>query len=370
MTRYSRQMVIPEVGPEGQKKLKAASVLVVGAGGLGVPAAVNLATAGVGRIGIVDDDAVELQNLHRQFLYSPEDIGVDKVKVASEKLTRLNGNVEVVPYKAKLDSSNAIKILQGFDVVVDATDNFPSRYLINDACVVLGKPDVYASVLRLEGQASVFFPPGGPCYRCLYPVPPPPDTVQSCDQAGVLGVVTGILGGLQASQAIGLVLGSPSTLVGRLLVFDGRDTSFTELKVRRNKECPVCGIRKEDVRLIDYEDFCGLRPKAREGVEEVDAPGLKSALDSGEEVVLLDVREPFEYEICHLEGSKLVPLGQLADRVGELDKSAETVVYCHVGMRSARAVQFLRAQGFQNVRNLKGGIKSWSDLVDPSVPDY
>ncbi len=369
-TRYSRQIIMPEVGPDGQRKLKAASVLVVGAGGLGVPAAVHLATAGVGRIGLVDGDTVELANLHRQFLYSTEDVGMNKVDVATDRLTKLNANVEVVPHKTRLDSSNAVRVLEGYNVVIDATDNFPSRYLINDVCVMLGKPDVYASVLRLEGQASVFFPPAGPCYRCLYPVPPPPNEVQSCDQAGVLGVITGIMGGLQAAQAMSIVLGRESTLIGRLLVFDGRDTSFVDLKVKRNRDCPVCSKKREDVRLIDYEEFCGLGSRARAQVAEVDALGLKRALDSGSEVFLLDVREPYEFEFCHLKDSKLVPLGQLADRMNELDRSRDTVVYCHTGVRSARAVEFLMSNGHKKVRNLKGGIKSWSALVDPTVPDY
>ncbi|HZW85781.1 MAG TPA: molybdopterin-synthase adenylyltransferase MoeB [Nitrososphaerales archaeon] len=369
MTRYSRQMVMPEVGPEGQKKLKSASVLVVGAGGLGVPAAVHLATAGVGRIGIVDDDAVELQNLHRQFLYSSEDVGTNKVEVARDKLTRMNANVQVTPFKLKLDSTNALKVLADFDIIVDATDNFPSRYLINDACVMLGKPDVYASALRLEGQASVFFPPDGPCYRCLYPVPPPSDTVQSCDVAGVLGVVTGVLGGLQANQAINLILGG-QTLVGRLLVFDGRDTSFTELKIRRNPNCPVCSKSRDKIQLIDYEDFCGVRKAPASSSDEVDVLQLKSELDAGSKLLLLDVREPFEYQLCHLGNSKLVPLGQLPDQMNELDKGTDMVVYCHTGVRSARAVAYLKSKGFKKVRNLKGGIQAWSDLVDPSVPDY
>jgi len=369
-TRYGRQIIMPEVGPEGQRKLKASSVAIVGAGGLGIPAAVHLVTAGIGRIGLVDGDAIELPNLHRQFLYSAHDVGMSKADVACDRLKRLNPNVDVVPLRTKLDSSNALKILGGYDVVIDATDNFPSRYLINDACVMLGKPDVYASVLRLDGQASVFFPPGGPCYRCLYPIPPPPGEVQSCSEAGVLGVVTGIMGGLQAAQAINMLLGIGPTLLGRLLVFDGHDTTFAELKVKRNKDCSVCGIDRKDVKLIDYEGFCGIERAPQQVVEEIDAPGLKKSLESGSSVVILDVREPFEYQICHLEDSKLVPLGQLAGRLSELDKSRDTVVYCHTGVRSAAAVEFLRANGFKKVRNLKGGIRSWSELVDPSMPTY
>lgn len=361
---------MPEVGPAGQRKLKASSAVVVGAGGLGIPAAVHLTAAGVGRIGLVDGDTVELSNLHRQFLYSARDVGMSKVEVACDRLAKLNSNVEVVPYRVRLDSSNVVRILGGYDVVIDATDNFPSRYLINDACVMLGKPDVYASVLRLEGQASVFFPPGGPCYRCLYPTPPPPDEVQSCSEAGVLGVVTGIMGGLQAAQAINIMLGRDPTLVGRLLLFDGHDTTFVELKVKRNKDCPVCGIDPKEVGLIDYERFCGLKTAHQSELEEIDAPSLKRSLDSGLSVDLLDVREPNEFEICHLKGSKLVPLGQLAGRLGELRKDIDTVVYCHTGVRSARAAEFLKMNGFKRVRNLKGGIKSWSELVDPMMPTY
>ena len=370
ITRYSRQIIMPEVGPAGQRKLKASSAVVVGAGGLGIPAAVHLTAAGVGRIGLVDGDTVELSNLHRQFLYSARDVGMSKVEVACDRLAKLNSNVEVVPYRVRLDSSNVVRILGGYDVVIDATDNFPSRYLINDACVMLGKPDVYASVLRLEGQASVFFPPGGPCYRCLYPTPPPPDEVQSCSEAGVLGVVTGIMGGLQAAQAINIMLGRDPTLVGRLLLFDGHDTTFVELKVKRNKDCPVCGIDPKEVGLIDYERFCGLKTAHQSELEEIDAPSLKRSLDSGLSVDLLDVREPNEFEICHLKGSKLVPLGQLAGRLGELRKDIDTVVYCHTGVRSARAAEFLKMNGFKRVRNLKGGIKSWSELVDPMMPTY
>jgi len=370
LARYNRQMIMSEIGPVGQRKLKSSSAVIVGAGGLGVPAAVHLATAGVGRIALVDWDTVELPNLHRQFLYSAQDVGMSKVDVASERLTKLNPNVEVIPYRMRLDSSNALRVLGGYDVVIDAADNFPTRYLINDACVMLGKPDVYASVLRLEGQTSVFFPPNGPCYRCLYPIPPPPDEVQSCAEAGVLGVVTGIMGGLQAAQAITIMLGRDSTLAGRLLVFDGNDTTFVELKINRDKDCPVCGIDPKEVELIDYQRFCGLGSVSQSELKEIDAPGLKKSLDSGLDVVLLDVREPHEFEFCHLKGSKLVPLGQLADRLSELDKSRETVVYCHTGVRSARAVEFLRMNGFRSVKNLKGGIKSWSELVDPEMPKY
>jgi len=370
VARYSRQTIMSEIGPVGQRKLKASSAIVVGAGGLGIPAMVHLANAGVGRIGLVDSDTIELPNLHRQFLYSAEDLGMSKVDVARERLARLNPNVEVVPCRERLNSSNALKVLSGYDVVIDATDNFPSRYLINDACVMLGKPDVYASVLRLEGQASVFFPPNGPCYRCLYPIPPPPSAVQSCSEAGVLGVVTGIMGGLQAAQAINIMLGKERTLAGRLLVFDGQDSTFVELRIKRNKDCQVCGINPRDVKLIDYEMFCGVMTLPQLESGEVDAPSLKKSLDSGSDVVLIDVREPYEFDFCHLQDARLVPLGQLVDRIGELDKDRDIIVYCHTGVRSARAVEFLKMNGFKRVRNLKGGIRSWSELVDSTIPRY
>jgi sulfur-carrier protein adenylyltransferase/sulfurtransferase len=360
---------MPEVGMAGQSKLKGASVVIVGVGGLGVPAAVHLATAGVGRIGLVDGDTVELPNLHRQFLYSDEDVGRGKVEVASERLGKLNPNVNIEQHALRLDSSNARKVLEDYDVVIDATDNFPSRYLINDTCVIAGKPDVYASVLRMEGQASVFFPPHGPCYRCLYPQPPPPDTVQSCATAGVLGVLTGVMGSIQAVQAINIILGSDSTLVGRLLVFDGHDTSFEELRVKRDKECPVCSLSPEKVKLIDYERFCGTQASPLV-TEEIEPLGLKKSLDGGARVVLLDVREPYEYDFCHLEGSKLIPLGELPGRLRELDRGSEIVVYCHTGIRSARAVEFLRANGFMGARNLRGGIDAWTEKVDPTLPRY
>ncbi len=361
---------MPEVGHEGQRKLKDSSVLVVGVGGLGVPAAVHLTTAGVGSIGLVDGDTVELPNLHRQFLFSAADIGRSKAQVASERLRTLNPNVSVQAHETRLDSSNAMKILDEYDIVIDATDNFPSRYLINDACVMMGKPDVYASVLRFEGQASVFFPPRGPCYRCLYPQPPPADTVQSCAEAGVLGVLTGIMGGLQAVQAVNMILGKGDTLIGRLLVFYGRETSFEEFRFKRNQGCDVCGSSPKIVRLIDYERFCGVESPLRVSTEEIDPLSLKSYLDHGADLVLLDVREPYEYDFCHLEGSKLVPLGQLLDRLSELDKTRDIVVYCHTGVRSGRAVEFLKERGFSHVRNLKGGIKAWSEQVDPLIPAY
>ncbi|MBI3860198.1 MAG: ThiF family adenylyltransferase [Thaumarchaeota archaeon] len=369
LERYSRHVVLPEVGTEGQVRLKGSSVAIVGAGGLGVPAAVYLASAGVGRIGLFDADKVELVNLHRQFLYSEDDIGRGKVEVARKRLIEVNPNVNVDAHHVRLDSSNALTFLEGYGVVIDATDNLPSRYLVNDACVLLHKPDVYASVLAFEGQASVFFPPTGPCYRCLFPKPPPPESVRSCEDAGVLGVIPGIMGGLQASQAIGLLLGKGSPLIGRLLVFDGLQTSFDEVKVKRDEGCAVCGTSPSIPGLVDYEEFCGTR--SRESVAfDIDPVELKASIDRGEKLVLVDVREPFEYEICRLKGSTLIPLGELPSRLGELDQDAELVVYCHTGVRSVTGTQFLRDSGYKKARNLKGGVDAWARLVDRKMRRY
>lgn len=367
--RYSRQLVLPEIGPAGQQKLKASSALVVGAGGLGIPASLYLAAAGVGRIGIVDNDVVERSNLHRQTIYSEADVGKAKAEIAGERLRQVNPHVAVVPHGVRLDSSNAMRLLEGYDVVLDCTDNFPSRYLINDACVMLHKPDVYASIFRFDGQASVFHADQGPCYRCLFPQPPPPDTVQDCAEAGVLGVLPGIMGGIQAAQTINLLVGNGRSLVGRLMLFNASDMSFTELRVGKNAQCPACGIHPSVTKLIDYEEFCGTS-RVSANVAEVDAVTLKRLIDSGSGLQLLDVREPYEYELCHIPGAKLVPLDELQRRIGELSRSGETVVYCHVGVKSARAVELLSSMGFKKVRNLMGGIRAWADSVDPSMPLY
>ncbi len=367
--RYSRQLVLPEFGPGGQKKLKASSVVVVGAGGLGIPASVYLAAAGVGKIGIVDDDVVEKSNLHRQTIYTEAHVGIAKVVVAKERLRQVNPHVSVTPYEVKLDSSNAMGILEGYDIVVDCTDNFPARYLINDACVLLGKPDVYASIFRFDGQTSVFHAREGPCYRCLFPEPPPPDTVQDCAVAGVLGVLPGIMGSIQAAQTINMLIGNGQSLVGRLLLFNGMDMSFSELRIGKNPTCPVCGANPTVTKLIDYEDFCGTRTAPKQ-VEEIKPKMLKRLLDAKSNLVLLDVREPFEHDLCHLKGSKLIPLGELERRVGELDPTDEIVVYCHVGERSARAVDLLNSRGFRKAKNLAGGIRAWADEVDPGMPIY
>jgi len=367
--RYSRQIVMPEIGPEGQEKLKASSVLVVGVGGLGTPAAVFLAAAGVGKIGLVDFDTVKASNLHRQVLYSHEDLGKRKVEVAKSRLQRLNPHTKIEAYDTKLDSTNALEILRGYDVIVDGTDNFPARYLVGDACVLLGKPDVYASVFRLDGQMTVFAK-SGPCHRCLFPEPPPPDTVPSCAEAGVLGVLPGIMGSLQAAEALKLILHLGDSMVGRLLILNATEMKFTEIRVGKNLDCPVCGSNPSIRELQDYEAFCGASTRASESVPEVTPILLKRMLDEGRDVELVDVREPFEYQICHLEGSKLVPLGQLRARVGNLSKSKTVVVYCHHGRRSANAVSYLTSAGFTDVKNLRGGIAAWRVEVDPKILEY
>jgi adenylyltransferase/sulfurtransferase len=372
LARYSRHLVMPEVGLEGQKKLKASSVLIVGVGGLGTPSAMYLAAAGVGRIGIVDFDVVEKSNLHRQVLYSEKDIGRSKAEVARERLIQINPNIDIELHKVRLDSSNALSILKDYDVILDGTDNFPTRYLVNDACVLLGKPNVYASIYRFEGQASVFFAKKGPCYRCLYHEPPPPGAVPSCAEGGVLGVLPGIMGSIQAAEAIDLVLGKGTPLIGRLMLFDALDMKFKEVKLRKDPNCSVCGANPTVTKLIDYEAFCGFKEERRELElgSEISAPALKQVLDRAGEVVLLDVREPFEHQICRIEGSKLIPLGQLRMRVNELDPADDIVVYCHTGVRSAQAAKVLKGLGFSKVTNLKGGIRAWTIEVDPSLRSY
>jgi sulfur-carrier protein adenylyltransferase/sulfurtransferase len=368
--RYSRHLVLPEVGPEGQLKLKQSSALVVGLGGLGVPAAVYLASAGVGKIGVVDFDPVELSNLQRQFLFSEADLGRRKVDVAEEKLAHVNPNITVVTHGVRLDSTNAMKIIGKYDVVLDATDNVPSRYLINDACVLQDKPDVYAGVIGFNGQASVFHASAGPCYRCLFSQPPPPNSVKSCEEAGVLNVMPGIMGTIQANQAIGILLGKGTQLIGRLLVFNGLDNTFDEVRFRKNSSCAVCGTSPTITKLIDYEEFCGTKQKEIISHVDMTPRELKASINAGRRPILLDVREPFEYALCHLESSTLIPVDQLSDRLKELDLNDEIVVYCHVGIRSAGAVSLLRKNGFTNVKNLTGGIDAWAVQVDPEMPRY
>jgi len=373
MLRYSRHVVMPEVGVEGQLKLKQAKVLCVGAGGLGAPLSLYLAAAGVGRIGIVDFDSVDITNLQRQVLFGTSDAGRPKTAAAAERLQNLNPHIRIDMFQTQLTSQNALDILKDYDVVVDGTDNFPARYLVNDACVLLGKPNVYGSVFRLEGQVSVFGYSGGPCYRCLYPEAPPPGLVPSCAEGGVLGVLPGIVGALQAAETVKLILGKGDALVGRLLLIDALGMTFRELRLRKNPNCPVCGEHRTITALIDYDEFCGLRGQETRStasdVPEIAPRELKARLDRGDDLFLLDVREPQEYQICHLNG-RLIPLGELSRRVQELDPSRETVVYCRSGKRSNDAAAFLKKAGFGKIWNLKGGILAWSDEVDPTVPKY
>jgi sulfur-carrier protein adenylyltransferase/sulfurtransferase len=369
--RYSRHLIMPEVGVEGQKRLKAASVLLIGAGGLGSPLGLYLAAAGVGRIGLVDFDAVDFSNLQRQVLHGTSDVGRPKLQSALDRLKSINPEVKYEGFETRLTSSNALEICRNYDIVIDGTDNFPTRYLVNDACVLLGKPNVYGSIFRFDGQASVFHPPHSPCYRCLYPEPPPPGEVPSCAEGGVLGILPGIIGVIQATEAVKLILGAGEPLLGRLLHYDALAMTFKTYKVRRNPKCKLCGDNPTIKSLIDYEQFCGMR-----GVEtpapagDVTVEELKQRLDKGEEVFILDVRNLPEYGICKIAGSTLLPLPELPQRFRELDPQREMVVHCKSGMRSAKAVAFLREQGFQKVRNLKGGILEWAAKIDKTMPTY
>jgi sulfur-carrier protein adenylyltransferase/sulfurtransferase len=375
VARYSRHLIMPEVGLEGQKRLKAARVLLIGAGGLGSPLALYLAAAGVGRIGLVDFDVVDFSNLQRQVLHGTADVGRPKLQSARERIQAINPEVRVDLYETRLASANALQILGPYDVVIDGTDNFPTRYLVNDACVLLGKPNVYGSIFRFDGQASVFYPGRGPCYRCLYPEPPPPGEVPSCAEGGVLGILPGLVGCIQATEAVKLILGRGSPLVGRLLLYDALQMSFREFKVRRNPKCPVCGDQPTIKQLIDYEQFCGVRgqeapaPAAAAG-DETTVEELKGRLDRREDVFILDVRNPEEYQICRIPGSTLIPLPALPQRFGELDRDREMVVHCKSGLRSQKAIQFLRQQGFRRLKNLQGGILAWADKIDPTMPKY
>jgi molybdopterin/thiamine biosynthesis adenylyltransferase/rhodanese-related sulfurtransferase/molybdopterin converting factor small subunit len=369
---YSRHLILPEVGTLGQRKLKAARVLTIGAGGLGSPLGLYLAAAGVGTLGMVDFDVVDESNLHRQVLFGRSSVGRPKIQAAVDRLRDINPHIDVVPHEVRLDSSNALELFRDYDIVVDGTDNFPTRYLVNDACVLLGKPNVYGSIFRFEGQVSVFWGARGPCYRCLFPEPPPPGLVPSCAEGGVLGVLPGIIGSLQANEVIKLIVGAGEPLIGRLVLFDALRLKFRELKLRKNPDCPICSEHPTQTGLIDYEQFCGIDPHA-DAVEtafEISTPELKAWLDEGRPVTLLDVRNPQEFEINRLEGARLIPLPELQDRLGELDPADTIVTYCHHGPRSGRAVNFLRQMGFSRAINLAGGIESWSLMVDPSVPRY
>ena len=380
LSRYSRHLLLPEVGVEGQRKLKAAKVLCVGAGGLGAPLAFYLAAAGVGTLGLLDFDNVEESNLQRQIIHSTADLGRPKIDSAADKLLALNPHMNIVKHNTMLTSENALDIIKDYDIVADGTDNFPTRYLVNDACVLSGnKPNAYASIYRFEGQASVFATEDGPCYRCLYPEPPPPGLVPSCAEGGVLGILPGLLGLIQATEAIKLILGKGEPLIGRLLLVDALNMRFRELKLRKNPDCPVCGTHPTVTKLIDYNQFCGIGPEPKadtasgtpikNGIPQMTAVELKQHLDNKDSLFVLDVREPFEYDIANL-GAKLIPLGELPNRAGELDKDREIVVHCKGGGRSQKAAEFLAQNGFKKVWNLAGGIGAWSNDVDPSVPKY
>ena len=369
LQRYSRHLIMPEVTADGQRRLKAARVLCIGAGGLGSPAALYLAAAGVGTIGIVDFDDVDLSNLQRQILHGTKDVGRGKLESARDRLRDINPEINIELHQCRFSSENASEIVSKYDVVVDGSDNFATRYLSNDVCVFAQKPNVYGSVFRFEGQTTVFAPHlGGPCYRCLFPEPPPPESVPNCAQAGVLGVLPGIIGMLQAIEAIKLILGIGEPLIGRLLHFDALKLKFRELNLRRDAQCPVCGDTPTIFSPIDYEQFCSTRDE--ETIPAISVHELKRKLDAHEAVDLIDVREPFEYEIARIDGAKLIPLGEFGERTEELQREQPIVVHCHSGARSAQAVRLLQQRGFSNVYNLEGGIDAWSDQIDPSVPKY
>jgi adenylyltransferase/sulfurtransferase len=373
--RYSRHLTLPQIGEEGQKKLLAAKVLIIGAGGLGSPLGLYLAAAGIGTIGLVDFDVVDLSNLQRQILHTNDEIGKSKLDSAEKRIKGMNPDTQVKKYQTKIASDNALEILRDYEVVIDGTDNFPTRYLVNDACVLLGKPNIYGSIFRFEGQATVFQPKRGPCYRCLYPEPPPPGMVPSCAEGGVLGILPGIIGVIQATEAVKLIVGTGEPLIGRLLLYNALDMSFRILKLRRDKNCPVCGDKPTITKLIDYEAFCGM--KRGEGKQAVTIPEmtvfeLKAKIDRKDDFLLLDVREPHEYQIAKIPGSRLIPLGELDKRIKELEPfmEKEIVAHCQRGGRSARAAEFLLQAGFKKVWNVVGGITAWSDQIDPSVPKY
>jgi sulfur-carrier protein adenylyltransferase/sulfurtransferase len=375
LSRYARHLILPEVGVEGQQRLKAARVLCVGAGGLGSPLALYLTAAGVGTLGLVDFDVVDASNLQRQIIHSTNDIGRKKLDSAAEKLLAINPGLHVVKHEVMLSSANALEVLKDYDIVADGTDNFPTRYLVNDACVLSDKPNVYGSIFRFEGQASVFATRQGPCYRCLYPEPPPPGMVPNCAEAGVLGILPGLVGVIQATEVIKLILGKGEPLIGRLLLVDALGMRFRELKLKKNPECPVCGDHPIVTHLIDYQQFCGIAPSStketslKNGIPQITPQELKQRLDSGDDIFILDVREPFEYQIANIGGT-LIPQGQVPQRLNEIDRNCEIVVQCKSGGRSQRIAEFLAQQGYPNVKNLSGGILAWSDQIDPKVPKY
>jgi adenylyltransferase/sulfurtransferase len=377
INRYSRHLIMPEVTIEGQKRLKAASVLCIGTGGLGSPLTLYLAAAGVGRIGLVDFDVVDVTNLQRQIVHGTKDVGRPKIESAKETLADINPEIIIETHETLLSSENALELFKDYDIIIDGTDNFPTRYLVNDACVLLGKPNVYGSIFRFEGQATVFWADQGPCYRCLYPEPPPPGLVPSCAEGGVLGILPGTVGCIQATEAVKLILGIGEPLIGRLMLFDALGMRFKELKLRKDPDCPICGANPTVTGLIDYEEFCGIG----RGMEEAPAPvidtmreitplELKAKMDRGDKFTLVDVREPYEWDIANLPGAKLIPLGTVGERAGELDPDTEIVLQCRSGKRSAEALGILKEKGFKNLVNLKGGILAWADDVDPTIPKY
>ncbi len=375
LSRYSRHLILPEVGMEGQQRLKAARVLCVGTGGLGSPLALYLAAAGIGTLGLVDFDVVDASNLQRQIIHSTKDIGRKKLDSAEEKLKALNPALNVIKHDTMLSSANALEILKDYDIVADGTDNFPTRYLVNDACVLQGKPNVYGSIFRFEGQASVFATEDGPCYRCLYPEPPPPGLVPSCAEGGVLGILPGLVGVIQATEVIKLILGKGTPLIGRLLLVDALNMRFRELKLRKNPECPVCGLNPTVTELIDYQNFCGIVPEAaqdadtKNGIPQISVKELKRRMDAGEEVYLIDVREPYEYQIAQI-GGKLIPQNDVPQRLAEIDRNREVIVHCRSGARSQKIAEFLMQSGYPRVTNVAGGILAWSDEIDPTVQKY
>jgi adenylyltransferase/sulfurtransferase len=375
LSRYSRHLILPEVGMEGQQRLKAARVLCVGTGGLGSPLALYLTAAGIGTLGLVDFDVVDASNLQRQIIHSTRDIGRKKLDSAEEKLIALNPAINIVKHETMLSSANALDILKDYDIVADGTDNFPTRCLVNDACVMLGKPNAYGSIFRFEGQASVFATKDGPCYRCLYPEPPPPGLVPSCAEGGVLGILPGLVGVIQATEVIKLILGKGESLAGRLLLVDALNMRFRELKLRKNPECPVCGANPTITQLIDYQQFCGIVPESKEekamknGIPQMTVKELKRRIDAGEDLYILDVREPFEYQIAQI-GGKLIPLNDVPQRLNEIPREREIIVQCKSGGRSQRAAELLKQQGYPSVVNLAGGILAWSDEIDPAVLKY
>ncbi len=377
ISRYSRHLILPEVGMQGQKRLKQSSVLLIGTGGLGSPLALYLAAAGVGTLGLVDFDVVDESNLQRQIVHGTSTVGTPKTESARRRLEDLNPHIEITTYETQLTSHNALELMEPYDVIVDGTDNFPTRYLTNDACVLLGKPNVYGSIFRFEGQVTVFHPQeGGPCYRCLYPEPPPPGLVPSCAEGGVLGILPGVVGSLQATEVIKLLAGIGTPLIGRLMLYDALDMQFRELKVRHNPQCPVCGEAPTITELIDYDAFCGILPPAPVSDEanadfEITPLELASLLQTSSRPYLLDVRNPYEVEIANIEGTdKLIPVHELMSRVNELDTSRDIVIYCRSGARSGNAVEMLKSMGFRKVKNLVGGVLRWSDDVDPTMAKY